>query len=196
MSSIQKTDEVLDVACGTGDLAEAYADARARSVVGVDFTPEMLGLAERKAEARRRSPGIVRPRYEQGDATALPFDDASFDVASIAFGLRNVAQPEAALGEFHRVLRRGGRVAILEFSEPRNVVLRFLNNLYSRHVMPLTATLIAQDRSGAYRYLPRSVSTFARPDELGQRLKHAGFTDVHQRALTFGVCTATVAIRT
>ena len=187
---VQPDDEVLDAACGTGDLAEAFAAAGVARVCGVDFSTEMLRLARRKA-ARRR--GAVRPTYQLADVTALPFDDASFDVVSIAFGIRNVLEPGRAFDEFRRVLRPGGRLVILEFGRPPHPVLRWLNDLYTGHVMPVTATLLAGDRSGAYRYLPKSVTTFADQAELEQMLRRAGFLDVVGHPMTFGVCMAYLA---
>lgn len=186
-------DRVLDVACGTGDLTEAAACCRPASVLGVDFTPEMLDLAEAKAR-RRAFPGVV-PEYRLGDATALELDDSSFDVAMIAFGIRNVDLPATAVGEFHRVLAPSGRLGILEFSEPTNGLMRWMNGLYTRRIMPLTATLIARDSSGAYLYLPKSVETFLDPTALAQLLRDAGFEIESQTALTFGTCTATIARR-
>ncbi|MCA9291832.1 MAG: bifunctional demethylmenaquinone methyltransferase/2-methoxy-6-polyprenyl-1,4-benzoquinol methylase UbiE [Phycisphaerales bacterium] len=186
MAELRPADEVLDVACGTGDLAQAFADAGARRVVGLDFTPAMLDIARFKAERRGADASI---EYVQGDAMALPHADASFDVVSIAFGIRNVEDPAAALREFRRVLRPGGRLVVLEFSEPRNPLVRFGNRLYGRHVMPVTATLIARDRSGAYRYLPRSISTFLEPEAMRQQMRDAGFADLASKPLTFGVCT-------
>ena len=188
---VRSTDDVLDAACGTGDLAEAFAAAKVSSVCGVDFTPEMLDVARRKA-ARKRTPGTPRPTYRLADVMTLPFDDASFDIVSIAFGLRNVTDPRRTLGEFRRVLRPAGRVVILEFSQPANPVLRVVNGLYCEHIMPVTATLLAGDRSGAYRYLPRSIATFADRETLAAMLADAGFTDVSQHPLTFGVCTASL----
>ncbi len=185
---VQGGDDVLDAACGTGDLAEAFSAAGAARVCGVDFTAEMLRFARRKAARRRRRRGWVRPTYRLADVMALPFADGSFDIVSIAFGIRNVSDPGRALGEFRRVLRAGGRLVILEFSHPANPVLRRLNVFYCGHVMPLTATLLAGDRTGAYRYLPRSVQTFARRDELANMMQAAGFTAVTQHPMTFGVC--------
>jgi demethylmenaquinone methyltransferase/2-methoxy-6-polyprenyl-1,4-benzoquinol methylase len=191
-AGVRPTEDVLDVACGTGDLTEAFADAGPASVTGVDFTEPMLDVARGKADRRRRSDGVPRPVYAHGDATALEYDDASFDVVSIAFGIRNVSDPAVALAEFRRVLRPGGRLVVLEFCEPTNPVLRGLNRIYTTRVMPVTASWLARDRSGAYRYLPRSVSTFADRRSLAEMMAAAGFADVTQRPLTFGVCVASV----
>jgi len=213
MAEVKPTDVVLDAACGTGDLAMAFRTAGAARVVGVDFTFEMLVVADRKAERGRQSaagsrqeepdtspdsasslptascllPTPPRLTYHAGDAMRLPIADASVDVVSIGFGIRNVAQPEKAIAEFHRVLRPGGRLIILEFSLPRNRVLRGLYNFYFKHILPRTATLIARDRSGAYKYLPRSVNTFINRDTLTSMMSAAGFTDLAQKPVTFGV---------
>lgn len=191
----QPSDHVLDVACGTGDLSEAFADAGVTEVTGVDFTPEMLELAVAKAARRRRRPGIPRPTYQLGDAMALEAPDASFDVVSIAFGIRNVTDPGKAISEFHRVLRPGGRLIILEFCEPTFAPVRLFNGFYCKRIMPLTASLIAGDRSGAYRYLPRSVETFGDPAQLAEAVSMAGFMELNQVRLTMGICAITSAMK-
>lgn len=194
MAAPKPTDAALDCACGTGDLTRALADGGAARVTGLDFTAEMLDIARTKrvGPARDRARTIID--YVQGDAMALPFPDAFFDIVTIAFGLRNVADPARALREFRRVLRPGGRLVVLEFDEPRNPIIRGLNRFYTTRVMPWTATVISRDRSGAYRYLPRSVRTFLTRDALAREVAAAGFGDVAQRALTFGVCVCTRGI--
>ncbi|MBL9140798.1 MAG: bifunctional demethylmenaquinone methyltransferase/2-methoxy-6-polyprenyl-1,4-benzoquinol methylase UbiE [Phycisphaerae bacterium] len=182
-AGVDGTTRVLDVACGTGDLTQAFARAGAGSVTGVDFTPQMLDVARFKAA--KAFPTVA---YEQGDAMALRFADASMDVVSIAFGIRNVQQPAKALAEFARVLRPGGRLVVLEFSEPSNPLVRAASSLYTRHIMPWTATIISRDRSGAYRYLPKSVSTFANPQEFKGLIERAGFHSVTDTALSLGIC--------
>ncbi len=192
LAKVGPTSDVVDIACGTGDLTEAFADAGVRSVLGIDYTPQMLDIARVKSSRRTRS-GAPQPVYRTGDATRLDLPDASADVVSIAFGIRNVSDPLQAAREFRRVLRPGGRLVVLEFSEPRNPLIRFGNAIYCRHIMPWTATLIARDRSGAYRYLPRSVQTFHTPETLAALVREAGFRSVEQVPLTCGVCTVTVA---
>jgi demethylmenaquinone methyltransferase/2-methoxy-6-polyprenyl-1,4-benzoquinol methylase len=184
---------VLDVACGTGDLSEAFAD-RGAQVTGVDFTPPMLDIARSKAASRRRAAG-TSPTYAHGDATRLTQPDAGFDAISIAFGLRNVGNVAAAMREFHRVLRPGGVLAVLEFGLPAWQPARFFHRLYTERIMPFTATLVARDRSGAYRYLPRSVDTFLSPEGVAQAAVAAGFCQPRTRRLTFGTCAITTAVR-
>lgn len=192
LAAVDATSDVVDIACGTGDLSEAFAAAGVRSVLGVDFTPQMLDIARAKASGRRRRANEPAIRYEEGDATRLALRDRSADVVSIAFGIRNVGDPAQALREFRRILRPGGRLVILEFSEPRNALVRAVNRIYTRRIMPWTATLISGDRSGAYRYLPRSVATFLTPDALATELSRSGFSAVSSHGLTLGVCTITV----
>lgn len=186
-ADVRSTDRVLDVACGTGDLTEAFARAGAAEVIGLDFTAEMLDIARAKAP-RHLGALSERVNFVQGDAQQLPSDDSSFDVVSIAFGIRNVQDPMRALREFRRVLKPGGRLVVLEFAEPRLAPIRVLNNLYTRRIMPFTATLISGDTSGAYRYLPRSVAKFTTEAQFMRDIAAAGFEDVTVRPLTFGVC--------
>jgi demethylmenaquinone methyltransferase/2-methoxy-6-polyprenyl-1,4-benzoquinol methylase len=209
-ATLKPGDHVLDVACGTGDLALAFAHAlqrgRARrgwpapvagQVVGLDFTYPMLQIAARKSDRLAQADAAAGNvfRWINGDAMNLPLPDASVDVVSIAFGIRNVTDPAAAARQFHRVLRPGGRVIVLEFSLPRNALLRGLYNFYFRHIMPRTAALIARDRSGAYRYLPRSVNTFLGRQQMIDLLQQAGFREVTATPLTFGVAVVYRGVR-
>lgn len=186
-SDLHIEDEVVDVACGTGDLSIAFAQANAKSVTGIDFTQGMIDRAKEKIE------GSDAPiEFITGDAMALDLQDESADVVSIAFGIRNVQDPAVAIDEFYRVLRPNGRLVILEFSTPKNALIRTVNNIYTKHIMPRTASFIAGDDSGAYHYLPKSVDTFLCAEELAKTIEHAGFVEVTQTPLTFGVCTITV----
>ncbi|MBL8747152.1 MAG: bifunctional demethylmenaquinone methyltransferase/2-methoxy-6-polyprenyl-1,4-benzoquinol methylase UbiE [Phycisphaerae bacterium] len=187
LAGVGPADHVLDVACGTGDLTRAFANAGAAEVTGLDFTPEMLDIARRKPSAVA---GTTPIRYVEGDAMSLPFDDRSFDIVSIAFGIRNVSEPARAFREFRRVLRPAGRLIVLEFGRPRFAPIAWLNDFYCSTIMPRTATLISGDRSGAYRYLPKSVQTFLTREAMVGAMEAAGFTDVRTRAMTFGVCIA------
>ncbi|MDP7006218.1 MAG: bifunctional demethylmenaquinone methyltransferase/2-methoxy-6-polyprenyl-1,4-benzoquinol methylase UbiE [Phycisphaerales bacterium] len=183
-------DEVVDVACGTGDLAMAFCREGAKSVIGVDFTHAMLEIAIDKA----REVGLEID-YRQGDAMKLNLADESADIVSIAFGIRNVLKPQVAFNEFYRILRPSGRLVVLEFSTPKNNLMRKLNNFYIKKIMPTTATVIAQDRSGAYKYLPKSVETFSGPEELAKMIEKSGFSNINHQPLTFGVCTITAATK-
>lgn len=190
---VKPSDTVVDVACGTGDLSMAYDRAGAKRVIGIDFTHAMLQVARRKASAVKPRPAVADPEtkipiaYADGDAMRLPLADACCDVVSIAFGIRNVAVPAAAIREFARVLRPGGRLCILEFSLPTNPIMRGLYNFYFKKIMPHTATLISGDRSGAYKYLPQSVNTFLGRQQMVAMMEDAGFDTVAQHPLTFGI---------
>lgn len=184
-AQVSPGDRALDVACGTGDLTEALAKTETGEVIGLDYTAEMLDLAKVKKERR---PESGKMSYIQGDAQALPFEDASFDVLTIAFGIRNVQEPKKAIAEFARVLKPGGRLVILEFGRPGFAPVRWFNDFYCGQVMPRTATLISGDTSGAYRYLPRSVGTFMDRQELEAAIEKAGFGEVSSRALSMGIC--------
>jgi demethylmenaquinone methyltransferase/2-methoxy-6-polyprenyl-1,4-benzoquinol methylase len=154
-------------------------------VLGVDFTFDMLPLAIRKTDTRHFKPSV---RFVNADAQFLPLPDQSADVVSIAFGIRNVQDPAAAVREFYRILRPGGRVIILEFSLPTSRPLRAMYNFYFRHVLPRTATLISGDKTGAYKYLPESVNTFIGREQMTALLRDGGFEQVEQFPMTFGVC--------
>jgi demethylmenaquinone methyltransferase/2-methoxy-6-polyprenyl-1,4-benzoquinol methylase len=195
MADLQPTDRVADVACGTGDLTLAFTRRLARlgpdplPVLGLDFTHAMLGLADRKSASPAAD--AASPRYATADAMRLPLPDASVDVVSIAFGIRNVAEPAVALAEFHRVLRPGGRLVVLEFATPRQPLVRLGNALYCHHVLPRLATLISRDRSGAYHYLPTSIATFEQPEALVDLARRVGLTDPRIRRLTLGTAAVT-----
>jgi demethylmenaquinone methyltransferase/2-methoxy-6-polyprenyl-1,4-benzoquinol methylase len=193
-AGVRPGDEVVDVACGTGDLTEAFARSEAARVTGVDFTPEMLRVARKKQE-RLAAAERSKITYMEGDAQALPFGDGSVDVVSIAFGIRNVAAPERAIAEFSRILKPGGRLIVLEFDRPRAAPLRMLNDLYCGWLMPRTATLIAGDRSGAYKYLPKSVGTFMSREAMCELLMGSGLRDVTVRGLTLGICACYRGVR-
>jgi demethylmenaquinone methyltransferase/2-methoxy-6-polyprenyl-1,4-benzoquinol methylase len=193
-AAVAPGNRVLDVACGTGDLTQAFAATAAGEVVGVDFTPEMLAIAEEKRRKLSPEQG-AKIRYLEGDAQNLTFESASFDVISIAFGIRNVADPARAIREFARVLRPGGRLVVLEFDRPSWQPMRFLNDLYCGRVMPFTATLLSGDRSGAYKYLPRSVGTFMSRREMCATVARSGFEQVTDRSLSFGICVCYAGVR-
>jgi len=177
------SDEVLDIACGTGDFARAFAQAGPRRVVGCDFAHAMLMRA------------VGGMKWVEADALRLPFEDGSFTIASCAFGIRNFADFDAGLREMHRVLRSGGRAIILEFMRPTNAVIRRVYEFFSNRVMPVAATWVSGDRSGAYRYFPRSVVTFLDADQMCARLQAAGFVQTTATSLTWGVVKVYVATR-
>jgi demethylmenaquinone methyltransferase / 2-methoxy-6-polyprenyl-1,4-benzoquinol methylase len=188
LAGVRPDDVVVDVACGTGDLALHFAATHPRRVIGIDFTHQMLPLARRKSLAVDATTRSAPLQFINGDAMALPLPDACADIVSIAFGIRNVADPAKALRAFRRILRPGGRLVILEFSLPTRSLLRVLYNFYFRRILPRTATWISGDRTGAYKYLPESVNTFIDRDRMMSMMGDAGFEPVEQWPLTLGVC--------
>jgi demethylmenaquinone methyltransferase/2-methoxy-6-polyprenyl-1,4-benzoquinol methylase len=187
-------ERVLDMCTGTGDLAIEAVTARggqAAEVVGADFSSEMLQLAAGKV---RRAGLATRIRLLRGDATAVPFADGTFDAAMVAFGIRNVLEPDAACREFHRVLRAGGRLAILEFGAPRLPGLRTLYLSYFRYVLPAIGRLVSKHQD-AYEYLPASVMAFPTGEAFASRLRDAGFASATFRRLMGGIVYLYVAAR-
>jgi demethylmenaquinone methyltransferase / 2-methoxy-6-polyprenyl-1,4-benzoquinol methylase len=171
---VQPGDRVLDACCGTGDLALAALDAGA-TVTGLDFSEPMLERARRKS-------GEID--WVQGDAEKLPFEDESFDAATVGFGVRNLADLERGLVELRRVLRPGGRVAILEITRPSGPLAPFYR-LWFDGFVPLLGKLLPG--GSAYTYLPASVRRFPGPDELAGLLRGAGFDDVRWRTFAGGI---------
>ncbi len=171
---------VLDLATGTGDLALAIG-REGREVIGADFCLDMLALARRKSGRASGS----RPAFSGADALVLPFGDGSFDAVTVAFGVRNFADRAAGLREISRVLRPGGTLLILEFSQPRGAwgaVYRF----YSAHVLPRIGGALSGSRS-AYSYLNSSVQQWPGREEFSRALEASGFTDVSSTSLALGV---------
>jgi demethylmenaquinone methyltransferase / 2-methoxy-6-polyprenyl-1,4-benzoquinol methylase len=176
---VRRGDRVLDACCGTGDLALACARAGAGSVVGLDFSPRMLERARRKGRDAGRA-----VEWVEGDLLELPFSDASFDAATIGFGIRNVDDLARGLAELRRVLRPGGRLGILEITRPRGFLAPFYR-LWFDGLIPLAGKLL---RGGsAYTYLPASVRRFPGPDELRSSLFQGGFGDVGYRLFAGGI---------
>jgi demethylmenaquinone methyltransferase / 2-methoxy-6-polyprenyl-1,4-benzoquinol methylase len=174
-SVVGSGDRVLDACCGTGDLAVAARRAGAGEVVGLDFSERML------ERARRKDASV---EWVQGDLLELPFGDASFDAATVGFGVRNVADLERGLAELRRVLRPGGRVGVLEITRPRGA-LRLFFRLWFDVLIPLAGKILPGGK--AYTYLPASVRRFPGPDDLAGLLRAQGFSDVSYRRLAGGI---------
>jgi demethylmenaquinone methyltransferase / 2-methoxy-6-polyprenyl-1,4-benzoquinol methylase len=176
-------DSALDVCCGTGDLALELARrvGPTGSVVGCDFSEPMLDLARAKA-AQRDSTAV---RFEWADALRLPYDDGSFDAVAVGFGVRNLADLDRGLAEMARVLRPGGRLVILEITQPKRPPLSSFYSLWFDRLVPLMGTL-AGDRD-AYTYLPESVRSFPSPQGLAERMDRAGLERILVTVLAGGI---------
>ena len=187
------TAPILDLCTGTGDLAFAFARAGKRVVpiTGADFTPEMIDLANdklRKAVAAGKVPdGLMK--FVVADAQQLPFESDTFQIVSVAFGLRNVADTMRGLREMVRVCRPGGRVAVLEFSKPNNRAFNAVYQAYFRTVLPRIGQVVSGSRELAYEYLPQSVAEFPCGRELAAMMEQAGLCSVQFKPLTFGIAT-------
>ena len=186
ISSLQLTgrERLLDVCAGTADVAIGAATRPngAARVVGVDFSGSMLAHGLAKVNSAGLSDRI---QLIQGDAMSLPAGSESVHAATIAFGIRNVQRPEIACKELWRVLRPGGRIAILEFGTPRNPIFAPVYHWYSRNILPRIGRAVSR-HEGAYTYLPESIGTFAYGDEFAAILRAAGFLQVQARPLMFG----------
>jgi demethylmenaquinone methyltransferase/2-methoxy-6-polyprenyl-1,4-benzoquinol methylase len=180
---------VLDLATGTGDLAFAIAKKHPQAhVIGVDPSVGMLGIGQKKVVARKLED---RVEMHEGDAQALAFADDTFDGATIAFGIRNVPDRAKGLTELARVVRPGGRVCILELSEPRGGVMGPLARFHVHHVVPRVGALLSGKRE--YRYLQTSIAAFPPPAEFAALMEASGLAVLEVVPLTFGVCHLYVA---
>ena len=188
---LRRTDaRVLDLCCGTGDLAfalevervEVIRDSTAHRapIVGCDFAYPMVQRARKKARSDSHTAEFIN-----GDALSMPFPDASFDLVATAFGFRNLANYDRGLREIARVLKPGGRIAILEFSEPSNSVMARMYRFYFKRILPVIGGMISGNKT-AYSYLPSSVANFPAPPELAKLLGDAGFLGIRYQAWNFG----------
>lgn len=176
-----RDNRILDVACGTGDLSLTLSESGKARIVGLDFCRPMLDIAASKAI---RSGSTVP--FVEGDALDLPFDDRSFEAVTIAFGLRNLASVEVGFRELLRILKPGGRVAVLEFSKPNAPFLRPLFKFYFTKALPVVGGWISGSKN-AYQYLPDSVSRFPDQGHLALMMKEAGFEEISFVNLTGGI---------
>lgn len=192
LAGLRRSSEVLDLAAGTGDLTLAIAtQGRPASVLSTDFVPEMLEVAKEKVAAYA---GPTRIEFDVADAQALQYADDSFDVAMIAFGVRNLPDRGANFREVHRVLKPGGRYVVLEFSRPMSPLVRPLYHWYLGTVIPLLGGLLTGDRK-SFEYLNRSIRRFPGQSALAGELHKAGFEQVTWEDRTFGVVAIHVAVK-
>jgi demethylmenaquinone methyltransferase/2-methoxy-6-polyprenyl-1,4-benzoquinol methylase len=182
---------VMDLCCGTGDLAFSLGRQAKSRIIGADFSHTMLVRAREKSVAENGSAPLA---FFEADALRLPFADRSFDLVASAFGFRNLANYEAGLREIFRVLKPAGTLGILEFTEPAPGLLGDLYRFYCQKVLPKIGGLISGD-SDAYAYLPKSVSRFFRPEEFATLMKSVGFGSVRYELMTLGSVALHLAVR-
>ncbi|MBM4086767.1 MAG: bifunctional demethylmenaquinone methyltransferase/2-methoxy-6-polyprenyl-1,4-benzoquinol methylase UbiE [Planctomycetes bacterium] len=191
VSGLRPGMRVLDVCAGTGDLAIAYAEAMdGGMVVATDFCHEMLKLARPKLETRNLADCV---RVVEADALCLPFPDGAFDVSTVAFGIRNVADLDAGIREMARVVKPGGRVVILEFAPRTATWFHTLYKFYMTRVLPVVGRVVSGSKVDAYRYLTSSVLAFADAAELRRRMETCGLANVTIHPKTFGIVSVLVA---
>lgn len=184
-------DDILDIATGTGDLAIKLArELDPIAVTGVDLSEGMIEIGRAKV-AKEGLQEVVTLGI--GDCLLLPFTDASFDVVTCAYGVRNFADLQAGYREMHRVLRPGGRAVILELSTPTSPMVRPLYNFYTRHVIPTVGRMVSKDVR-AYSYLPESIAAVPQGDAMTAIMLEAGFSQARAIPLTMGVCTIYEAV--
>jgi len=182
---------ILDVASGTGDLAIAALRLNPKKIIGVDISQEMLNIGNDKIKRKNLEDTI---ELKKGDSENLEFDDQSFDGLAVAFGVRNFENLNQGLSEMCRVLKKGGKAVILEFSKPKNFPVKQVYNFYFNTVLPLIGKIVSKD-SSAYTYLPESVSQFPERKEFIAELEKAGFKDSVYKPLTLGVASIYVATK-
>ncbi len=185
MTGMNKDSILLDIACGTGDVAIEAKKMGVERIYGGDFSFNMLSQFNRKKE-------WIRGMNFQMAAEFPPVKDESFTNITVAFGVRNFYDIELALGKFFHILKKGGKVTILEFSLPRNFVFKAIYQFYFRRILPLVGRMISKDPS-AYTYLPESVNQFDKEIDLVAILTKSGFPNVKQKFLTFGIVQIVIA---
>jgi demethylmenaquinone methyltransferase/2-methoxy-6-polyprenyl-1,4-benzoquinol methylase len=186
ISSIKdlKPKQILDVATGTADLAIAALELNPEKIIGIDISQQMLNVGIDKIRLMEKDKIIT---LTKGDSENLPFDNGSFDAVTVAFGVRNFEDLDKGLKEILRVLKPGGKIAILEFSKPRNFPFKQVYNFYFSNILPFLGRWVSKSQN-AYAYLPESVKHFPDGKDFLERLHLAGFKETKQTTLTFGTC--------
>jgi len=176
-------DKVLDVATGTGDVAFAIRRKYNTDIIGLDLSVNMLEIAKKKLKKFK----IDDIDFIEGDAENLPFDDNTFDKIVISYGLRNLGDCQKGIEEFHRVLKPGGKLGILEFLQPQSTIIAKIFKFYFNKILPRVASLFSNSK--AYRYLPESVENFMSLNELKVLLKEVSFNNISSKNMSFGITT-------
>jgi demethylmenaquinone methyltransferase/2-methoxy-6-polyprenyl-1,4-benzoquinol methylase len=187
----QAPEKILDIATGTADLAIAMAYSGAKHIQGIDISEGMLAVGRKKIEDKKLQHLIT---LQWGDSEDIPFPDAEFDAVTVAFGVRNFEHPLKGLQEIHRVLKPGGMIYVLEFSQPQKFPIRQLYFFYFRHILPVWGRMVSKDPA-AYTYLPESVKAFPYGQAFLQLLTEAGFKQTADRLLTFGIASIYTGIK-
>lgn len=182
---------LLDVACGTGDFSIAAHKAGVRRVIGIDISEKMVEVGQEKIRMKGLESYIT---LQSGDSENMEFPDETFDVVTVAFGVRNFEHLEKGLSEMNRVLKKGGKVVVLEFSRPEYFPMKQLYFFYFKHILPVLGGWISGNK-GAYTYLPESVMRFPQGREFLGILSQCGFSNVSQKRLTGGIASLYIGIK-
>ncbi len=192
---MKPSQHVLDVAIGTADLTiEMFSQHKAEQVTGIDLSDQMMVIGQKKVEKLTANSQKPIAEFIHANAQTMPFDDASFDAVTCAFGCRNFSNLDEGLREMCRVLKPGGQVTILEFSYPSNRLIRACYDIYFTRVLPLIGRIVSRDKT-AYTYLNKSVKSFCWGEAFVQHLHDAGFSNEHFTPLTFGIATIYTATK-
>jgi demethylmenaquinone methyltransferase/2-methoxy-6-polyprenyl-1,4-benzoquinol methylase len=184
-----KADQILDVATGTGDMAFELMKLKPEKITGVDISVGMLDIGRKKISERSLDDKM---EFLTGDSENLQFDNESFDIVTVSFGARNFENLHAGLKDMHRVTKKGGRVCVLEFSQPQTFPLKQMYSFYFKRIMPLIGKLVSKDNA-AYTYLPESVQAFPFGKAFADELGKAGYTDVKIHQVTGGIASIYIA---
>jgi len=189
--SVHSPKTILDVATGTGDFAIAALKSGATKVTGIDISKEMVAVGQEKI----RKLGLEdKIELRTGDSEAIQFPDLSFDAVTVAFGVRNFENLGRGLDELFRVLKPGGTLCVLEFSKPRQPMVRLVYRFYSKNLMPRIGRMVSGDQS-AYTYLPESVEEFPDGEKFITFMRKSGFEQIREYRLTFGIATIYIGIK-
>lgn len=183
--------QILDVATGTADLAIAALKLNPDHITGIDISNQMLNVGRDKIKAKNISDKIT---LTQADSANLPFEDNKFDAITVAFGVRNFEFLQQGINQMYRVTRNGGKLAVLEFSNPKSFPFKQIYNFYFKYILPGWGGLISKSKT-AYTYLPESVQHFPEGEQFAAYLKNAGYTQIKIQPLTFGICTLYTAVK-
>ncbi len=183
--------QILDVATGTADLAIAALKLNPDHVTGIDISNQMLQVGRDKISNKALNGKIT---LQQADSANLPFEDNKFDAITVAFGVRNFEFLQQGINQMYRVTRKGGKLAVLEFSKPKSFPFKQLYNFYFKYILPGWGGLISKSKT-AYTYLPESVEHFPEGENFAAYLKNAGYNNIKIQPLTFGICTLYTAIK-
>ena len=186
---LSSDDLLIDVATGTGDVAIAFYVKYKINVIGVDIADKMIDIANQKAQKYKTS----NLTFSVEDAESMSFDDNKFSALTISFGFRNMGFYDKALSEFYRVLQNKGKIAILEFSNPKSRWFSPIFKFYFKNIVPLLGSFFT--RKDAYMYLPESVDYFLKRDEVCSKMKDAGFSNIKYKDMTFGVATIYTGVK-